>query len=422
MSAKFSTSTYDLPLFDRNDKPGWLTDWNATMVKLDNAIKSAAEGVTPGTFQDTLVSGVNIKTINGESVLGAGNLEITGSGSGLPADQATKVANLPTAVVTGASNTEITEDQVTLNLDTKDLASGGLSVQSLELPMASATFKNSNNQTEMGSAGLITGHQAGVIKNVDEGFLASFDDTVADSTTLSIIANYKAGHDSSAGHDSITLPAATVSEAGIMTAAQASKLNNVSETIIESLTPNPIQDVDKVQIAYTAKNTSTGAESYPFITINPVTSTQSGVMTPEMLTKLNAGGGGSVNTQTFVNQRNSSSLTVAAGDTNSISSFIELPNFTSGICLAGGAVTIQIPAQTTASTFTFRIKQQTRIITQQLYPVAVNQQQTTTILPFFVAIDTNSRTPLSLEIVNGNIDDDVTFDLLLFNWYAALIS
>ncbi len=35
--------------------------------------------------QDTLVSGTNIKTINGSSVLGSGNLVISGSGGGITA-------------------------------------------------------------------------------------------------------------------------------------------------------------------------------------------------------------------------------------------------------------------------------------------------------------------------------------------------
>lgn len=34
--------------------------------------------------QDALVSGTNIKTVNGNSLLGSGNIEISGSGSGLP--------------------------------------------------------------------------------------------------------------------------------------------------------------------------------------------------------------------------------------------------------------------------------------------------------------------------------------------------
>lgn len=40
--------------------------------------------------QDTLVSGTNIKTINGESVLGSGNIVISGGGSSLPSTAETR--------------------------------------------------------------------------------------------------------------------------------------------------------------------------------------------------------------------------------------------------------------------------------------------------------------------------------------------
>lgn len=76
MSASYETETYKFPLFDPNDKPSWLNDWNQTMKALDAAIKAAANGVTPGVFQPLLKSGENIKTINGSSILGAGDLPI----------------------------------------------------------------------------------------------------------------------------------------------------------------------------------------------------------------------------------------------------------------------------------------------------------------------------------------------------------
>jgi len=43
--------------------------------------------------QDTLVSGTNIKTINGESVLGSGNIVISGGGSEIPSTPETRNIN-----------------------------------------------------------------------------------------------------------------------------------------------------------------------------------------------------------------------------------------------------------------------------------------------------------------------------------------
>ncbi|RNL50764.1 hypothetical protein [Pedobacter jejuensis] len=50
----------------------------------DGKIISIAYSVFRAGLQATLSSGVNIKTINGESILGAGNITISGGGGGSP--------------------------------------------------------------------------------------------------------------------------------------------------------------------------------------------------------------------------------------------------------------------------------------------------------------------------------------------------
>nr|DAZ31042.1 MAG TPA: hypothetical protein [Caudoviricetes sp.] len=45
------------------------------------AAETAARERAVASKQDTLVSGQNIKTINGESILGEGNIEIQGGGT-----------------------------------------------------------------------------------------------------------------------------------------------------------------------------------------------------------------------------------------------------------------------------------------------------------------------------------------------------
>jgi hypothetical protein len=52
-----------------------------TKTEVDNAITAATS-----TKQDTLVSGTNIKTINNESILGSGNIDIQGGGGGMTED------------------------------------------------------------------------------------------------------------------------------------------------------------------------------------------------------------------------------------------------------------------------------------------------------------------------------------------------
>lgn len=69
-----------------------------TKTETDNAITAATS-----TKQDTLVSGTNIKTINGEALLGSGNITIQGGGS---VDQ-TIISGSTNAVAGGAVYTQL---------------------------------------------------------------------------------------------------------------------------------------------------------------------------------------------------------------------------------------------------------------------------------------------------------------------------
>lgn len=67
-----------------------------TKTETDNAITAATS-----TKQDTLVSGTNIKTINGETLLGEGNITIQGGGGGGTVD--TEITSVSTNPVTSAA-------------------------------------------------------------------------------------------------------------------------------------------------------------------------------------------------------------------------------------------------------------------------------------------------------------------------------
>lgn len=68
--------------FNRSDK-------NQTLVnKLNTVASQAEEGVTAlATKQDALVSGTNIKTVNGTSLLGSGNVVVSGSAAATTVEQ-----------------------------------------------------------------------------------------------------------------------------------------------------------------------------------------------------------------------------------------------------------------------------------------------------------------------------------------------
>lgn len=77
------------------------------------------------------------------------------SGNPFTEMETTRVKNLPPAVVTGFEDTTYGTEAITMHLDTKDLATGGVSVQELTLEGATA-----NTADEGGRAGLMTAFQA----------------------------------------------------------------------------------------------------------------------------------------------------------------------------------------------------------------------------------------------------------------------
>lgn len=88
-----------------------------TKTETDNAITAATS-----TKQDTLVSGTNIKTINNESILGSGNINIQGGGSSYTAGDGIDITNGVISVTgkidtttyntyTAATNSRLSEDE-----------------------------------------------------------------------------------------------------------------------------------------------------------------------------------------------------------------------------------------------------------------------------------------------------------------------
>jgi hypothetical protein len=74
------------------DRSGYPTAKKFTMLNLWNYIKTKADTF----YQTFLVSGANIKTINGESVLGSGNLEVGGANENIATNDLVFTANSTT--------------------------------------------------------------------------------------------------------------------------------------------------------------------------------------------------------------------------------------------------------------------------------------------------------------------------------------
>ena len=121
------------------------------------AAETAAREQAVATKQDTLVSGTNIKTINGQSVLGAGNIAIQGGGSGIsdaPSDNklyGRKNANWSEIIIPSTDNLATKEElNAKANLDGATFT-GGVVVPDLSInnPTKGVMFNVSNQSNDI---------------------------------------------------------------------------------------------------------------------------------------------------------------------------------------------------------------------------------------------------------------------------------
>lgn len=121
------------------------------------AAETAAREQAIASKQDTLVSGQNIKTINGESVLGAGNIEIQGGGSGIsdaPSDNklyGRKNANWSEIIIPSTDNLATKEElNAKANLDGANFT-GSVVVPDLSInnPTKGVMFNVSNQSNDI---------------------------------------------------------------------------------------------------------------------------------------------------------------------------------------------------------------------------------------------------------------------------------
>lgn len=158
-----------------------------------DAVTSRIEDVETqmGNKQDTLVSGVNIKTINSQSILGSGDLAI----SGVSEEQAQEIAKIP-------------------NLETEIAQKANVS----DIPTVQTDYQGTNKKY-IYSEGNIDNNNKTVVSNI-----VNVNDN-PDTVKLDI---YEWG--GSMGKV-IKLPSATTTVAGVMSAADKTKLDSIPENI-----------------------------------------------------------------------------------------------------------------------------------------------------------------------------------------------
>lgn len=124
---------------------------NDADTKVD-ALTTRVEGVetTLGNKQDTLVSGTNIKTINNQSILGEGNIEISDYYTKTEADTKFASKDELTAVETVANNADTKADAATSRVESVETAMGNKQ----DILVSGTNIKTINSQSILGSGDL----------------------------------------------------------------------------------------------------------------------------------------------------------------------------------------------------------------------------------------------------------------------------
>lgn len=166
--------------------------------------------------------------------------------------ETTRVQNLPPAVVTGFEDTAYGTDTITMHLDTKDLATGGVSVQELELEGATANTDEVGGHAGLmtafqatqlaalaaGGAGGLTPDEVTKVQNLGTGSLTNMDGVLQTEEAVEIEfsrQNLVAGGSTT---QTATIAAATTEEAGVMTPSMVVQLNQIGDiaTVLETIT------------------------------------------------------------------------------------------------------------------------------------------------------------------------------------------
>lgn len=147
MSASNQTTNYGLPLFVNTDLPGWLTDFNNAMNKIDEAIHEAAQnGGTDGT----------LKTINHIDLHGEGNISLQ---TPLTFDSEPTQGSTNPVTSSGLFDKFLTkQDQLVSSGENQNVKTvGGVSILGqgdIPLPNTPITIKTINNQPITGTGNI----------------------------------------------------------------------------------------------------------------------------------------------------------------------------------------------------------------------------------------------------------------------------
>lgn len=184
--------------------------------------------------QATLVSGENIKTINSESILGSGDIQI----NGISEEQAQEIAKIPTIETELAqkANASDVATQQEVNVIAANVSALEVDMSNKQPTLVSGTnIKTINNESLLGEGNIEVAKKSD-IPNTDN--FATKDELTAVETTLgnkqdTLVSgtNIKTVNSQSIlgeGNIEVTIPDATTATSGAMSAADKTKLDSIS--------------------------------------------------------------------------------------------------------------------------------------------------------------------------------------------------
>lgn len=104
MSHSKGTTNYNLPLFTKDDRPAWLTDFNSAMLEVDNVVKGLSDKVKAGglpTSGGTMDGNINM---NEHALTSVQEIELPSSGHGLYVGAVVQPTGTTGARLTGVGN------------------------------------------------------------------------------------------------------------------------------------------------------------------------------------------------------------------------------------------------------------------------------------------------------------------------------
>lgn len=227
--------------------------------------------------QPLLVSGENIKTINGESLLGAGDIEITtGDDTRLTDTGATRANNLDNRMVTGWRSVSADPTSVTVSLATVNLDNGTASNTPETISAATTT-----------QAGVMTADDKTKLTNLPNPIVTAVGISQApDDEATSILTQVKDINSGESRTFTDDIPIVDSNHNGLMSVVDKDLLNTISSKTVQLDTAIADDKTSTVTIVKTTGEVGSDVVVNTELPLPVASADQSGVMNPEMYAQL----------------------------------------------------------------------------------------------------------------------------------------